>query len=150
MSRSLLFPLIALSLSACTGSTFYHSYKPLPKEGWERHDTVCFDLPKAGQDIDGTLIIGLRTAAHTPMQDIVLAVEQCFDAPPDYVCDTVRYPLTDDEGYALAKGVNHHQYEDRQLPLQMKKGQSGSVRIRHLMTHELMTGITEVGIRKER
>ena len=147
MSRTLSCSLIALSLAACTGGTVLHSYKPLPREGWDRCDTVRFDLPEAERDIDGTLFIGLRTTANIHYQDVVLAVEQHLDAPFAYRCDTVRYPLADAEGFALSPGVNHHQYESQQVPFHLQKGQSGSVRIRHLMRHEVVPGITEVGIK---
>ena len=147
MRHSLLFPLSGLSLAACTGGTLFHSYKPLPAEGWDRRDTVCFDLPKAETDIDGTLFIGLRTAANISYQDVVIAVEQHFETPSSYRCDTVRYPLADAEGFALSPGVNHHQYETQHLPIHLQKGQSGSVSIHHLMRHETLPDITEVGIR---
>ena len=139
---------LTFSLAACNNSgTLFHSYKPLSAEGWDRRDTVRFDLTEAETDIDGTLFIGLRTKANINMRDIVLAVEQCLKTPYTYRCDTIRYPLTDAEGFALAKGVNHYQYETQQLPIHLQKGQSGSVRIHHLMRHEVIPNITEVGIR---
>lgn len=147
MRRTFLLPLIGLTLAACTDDTLLHSYKPLSKEGWDRHDTIRFDLPKADTDIDGTLFIGLRTTANISYQDIVLAVEQHLEKPFAYQCDTIRYPLTDTEGNALKEGVNHHQYETQHLPLHMQKGQSGSISIHHLMRHEVILGITELGIK---
>ena len=147
MRRSLLFPLIGLTLAACTGGTVFHSYRPLPKEGWDRSDTICFDLPKAEKDIDGTLFIGIRTAANIGYRDVVLAVEQDFASPMVYRCDTIRYPLADAEGFALSPGVNYHQYESQHLPFHLQKGQSGSIRIRHLMMHEVIPNITELGIK---
>ena len=105
------------------------------------------DLPKAERDIDGTLFVGLRTAANLRYRDVVLAVEQRLTSPLFYRCDTVRYLLTDDEGFALSPGVNHHQYESQHVPFHLQKGQSGSVRIRHLMRHEVIPDITELGIR---
>ena len=147
MSRALVCSLIALSLSACTGGTVFHRYKPLPPEGWDRRDTMQFDLPKAERDIDGTLFVGLRTTANLRYRDVVLAVEQRLTSPLFYRCDTVRYLLTDDEGFALSPGVNHHQYESQHVPFHLQKGQSGSVRIRHLMRHEVIPDITELGIR---
>ena len=125
----------------------YHSYKPLPVEGWERRDTVCFDLPKAAEDINGTLTIGLRTIAHVGIQDIVIAVEQCNEKAELCRCDTIRYPLNDASGDALTPGVNHHQYETQHVPIKMIKGQGGGVRLHHLMMPETMYGITEIGIR---
>ena len=134
-------------LAACIGGTCFHSYKPLPAEGWERRDTICFDLPQADQDYNGTLTIGLRTKAYIDMQDIVLAVEQLNDSAEVCRRDTIRYPLTNTKGDALAKGVNHHQYETEQLPISMKKGQGGSVRIHHLMRNETVQGFTALGIK---
>ena len=125
----------------------FHRYKPLPPEGWDRRDTMQFDLPKAERDIDGTLFVGLRTTANLRSRDVVLAVEQRLTSPLFYRCDTVRYLLTDDEGFALSPGVNHHQYESQHVPFHLQKGQSGSVRIRHLMRHEVIPDITELGIR---
>lgn len=145
--RNLWFAL-SLFIAACNNSgTLLHSYKPLSAEGWDRRDTICFDLPKAEADIDGTLFIGLRTRANIGIQDIVLAVEQRNDSTGFYRKDTLRYPLTDAEGFALTGGVNLHQYETQHLPFRMKKGQSCSVRIHHLMRSEVVNGITEVGIR---
>ena len=134
-------------LLSCINGTMSHSYKPLPAEGWERRDTVCFDLPQTAEDFNGTLTIGLRTIAHVGMQDIVLAVDQLSEASELCRRDTVRYPLTNAEGDALMPGVNHHQYETQQLPISMKKGHGGTIRIHHLMTPETMYGITELGIR---
>lgn len=147
MCRSLLLPLISLFLSSCTGNTFYHRYQSLPAEGWDRRDTVCFEVPEADGDIDGLLFIGLRTVAHVGKQNVVLAVEQCDGDGAVCSCDTVRYPLTDTDGNALGRGVNARQYETQHLPFRLRKGKSARVRIRHLMTHEVVTGITEVGVR---
>ena len=99
MSRVLFIPLIGLLCAACTDGTVLHCYKPLPREGWDRRDTVCFSLPKTESDLDGSLIVGLRTAAHVDFQDIVLAVECCDEETGLCRCDTVRYPLTDAEGF---------------------------------------------------
>lgn len=134
-------------ITACIGGTYFHSYKPLPTGGWERRDTICFDLPQSPQDFHGTLTIGLRTKAYVDMQDIVLSVEQLNDSAEVCRRDTIRYPLTNTQGDALAKGVNHHQYETEQLPISMKKGQGGSVRIHHLMRNETVQGFTELGIK---
>ena len=149
MCRSLFFLLIGLFLSSCTGNTLYHSYKPLPADGWDRRDTVCFDVPQQAENIRGTLFVGLRTVAHIGIQDVALAVEQCDGAGIVSRCDTLRYPLTDAEGNALTSGVNNHQYETKQLPFLMRKGKGAHVRIHHLMTPETISGITELGIRVE-
>ena len=142
-----LYLLISPIILSCTGGTMFHSYKPLPKECWERCDTVCFNLPQQTEDISGTLTVGLRTKANISIQDIVLAVEQRTEDAEVLRCDTVRCPLTNSEGNALTGGVNLHQYETKQLPLRLRKGQRGTICIHHLMSREEISGITEVGIK---
>ena len=149
VANSSLFILHSSFFIACTENTFFHSYKSLPAEGWERRDTICFDVPQQAEDIDGTLTIGLRTKANIGIQDVAIAVEQRLQAPAAYRCDTVRYPLTDAEGTALTGGINIHQYETQHLPLHLQKGQQGTIRIHHLMRRELIPGITDIGIRVE-
>ena len=144
-----LYLLLSPIILSCTGSTVFHSYKPLPAEGWDRRDTVCFDVPQQAEDIRGTLFVGLRTVAHIGIQDVALAVEQCDGAGIVSRCDTLRYPLTDAEGNALTSGINNHQYETQQLPFLMRKGKGAHVRIHHLMTPETISGITGLGIRVE-
>ena len=145
--RQALWFALGLSIVACNDDTLLHSYKPLPVEGWNRCDTISFNLPKTEKNINGTLTIGLRTKANIGIRDVVLAVEQCNENAYVCRCDTLQYPLTDSEGYALSKGVNCHQYETMQLPIHIQEGQNGSIRIHHLMTNEVLTGITEVGIK---
>ena len=118
MRRALCFSM-GLFLAACNESTLMHSYKPLPLEGWDRRDTIRFDLPQVQKDI-----------SLPPIKPL----SPC---------------LTDAEGYTLARGVNTHQYETQQLPFHLKKGKQGAVRIHHLMANETLTGITEVGIKIE-
>ncbi|MBP5393529.1 MAG: gliding motility lipoprotein GldH [Bacteroidaceae bacterium] len=148
MRRALWFSM-GLFLAACNKSTLLHSYKPLPLEGWDRRDTICFDLPQVQKDIDATLYIGLRTKAYIGIQNVALAVELTDETAGICLCDTVHYPLTDAEGYTLTRGVNTHQYETQQLPFYLKKGEQGTIRIHHLMANETLTGITEVGIKIE-
>ena len=150
MYRVLFVPLIGLLCAACTDGTVFHSYKSLPREGWERRDTVVFRIPEPAEDIDGTLTIGLRMTAPVALQDVVLAVEQADEAGKVCRCDTIRYPLSDAEGDALGQGVNAIQYETQHLPFRLRKGQATTLRLRHLMTRETIPGITELGIKVDR
>lgn len=142
--------LIGLLLSSCTGNTLYHHFQSLPAEGWERSDTVCFDVPKAEEDMEGTLFVAFRTTAYPGIREVVLAVEQCGEDAAVFRCDTIRCTLADDEGNATVQGVNYHQYEDWPLPFSLQKDKSQSIRIHHLMRSEVISGISEVGIRIEK
>ena len=137
-------------LTACTGHTVAHCYKPLPAAGWEREDTVCFDVPQVEEEVSGTLFIGLRTVAYVGEQEVVLAVEQCSEAMEVLRRDTIHYPLCDADGNALEGGINYHQYESQYLPICFGGGRSATIRIHHMMRRKVVRGITDVGIRIEK
>ena len=139
-----------LTVLSCTDSTLLHRYKALPTEGWDRSDSVSFFLPETVIRSGKTLTIGLRTKAQTSLRSVVLAVDWCSATSGITFTDTIFYPLSDAEGYALMPGVNHHQYETQRLPLRLSRDGEGTVSIRHLMRNDVVVGITEVGVRVDR
>ena len=137
----------ALALAGCTGSTLYHRYQPLPDTGWERRDTIWFDLPIAEGSLDATLSIGLRWTGDIPLEEVVIGIEQQWESSCTHHSDTIRFRLTDSEGNAVGTGINIHQSEASGAHLLLKEGLQGRIGIHHLMTREPIPGITEIGIR---
>lgn len=91
-------------------------------------------------------MIGLRVTNNFPYESLILEVEQNYQHPIGHRIDTIRYPLTDKSGDFTEKGINYFQYETQGVPLDLKKGQAGEIRIRHLMHREELSGIMDVGI----
>ena len=124
-----------------------HSYQPLEGNFWDRADTIVFNLPALTTEDDCSVLIGLRVTNSYPYEWLMLEVEQNYQNPVGHRVDTIKYQLTDDSGDFTAKGINYFQYESRSLPLDLKKGQTGELRIRHLMRRETLSGIMDVGVR---
>jgi len=141
-----LFLVAVLLLACCDRSTLMHSYQPLKDNCWDRTDTVTFTLPALLQDNNYNVLIGLRLTNNFPYEQLVLQVEQDFQHPTVYRLDTIYYRLTDPSGEFAEKGVNYFQYETESLSVYLKKGQTGEIRIRHLMQKEELHGIMDVGI----
>jgi len=135
-----------LLLAGCDKGTLLHSYQPLKDNCWERRDTITFALPVLTQDDNCSVLIGLRVNNQFPYQELVLQVEQCFQHPTLHQIDTIYYRLTDQGGEFTEEGVNFFQFETQGLHLDLKEGQTGEIRIRHLMNKEEIPGITDVGI----
>jgi gliding motility-associated lipoprotein GldH len=91
--------------------------------------------------------IGLRVTNNYPYEGLVLEVEQKFQHPYSHRADTIKYMLTDESGDFTENGINYYQYESQSIPLDLKKGQTGEIRIRHLMHREVLPGIMDVGVR---
>lgn len=127
-----------------------HSYLPLPEDSWNRTDTLQFILPVLATDDNCSVQIGLRVTNNFPYEELFLEVEQKCQNPYSHRVDTIKFKLTDESGDFTENGINYFQYESQSLPLDLKKGQTGEIRIRHLMHREVLPGIMDVGIRVSR
>lgn len=133
-------------LIGCDRSTMMHTYQPLKDNCWDRTDTVAFKLSPLNIEDGCRMLIGLRVTNKFPYELLIMEVEQEYQHPIAQRLDTIYYRLTDQSGDFTEKGINYFQYETQQLPLDLKKGQTGEIRIRHLMHREVLSGITDVGI----
>ena len=145
-----LFLLSILLLASCDWNTLMHSYQPLPEKSWDRTDTLQFKLPVLATDESCCVQIGLRVTNNFPYEGLILEVEQVCQNPYSHRVDTISYKLTDESGDFTENGINYYQYESQRIPMDLKKGQTGEIRIRHLMHREVLPGIMDVGVRVSR
>ena len=139
-----LLPFLCL---ACNRPALVHSYLPVSEEGWRRTDTLVFPLPPSPTETRYSLCIGLRLHNRFPYREVWLAVEHRMEGENDWTRDTLCLPLSDDEGHLVGQGINLLQYEIPAGSLHMPAEQAGELRIHHLMRHETLPHIMEVGIK---
>jgi gliding motility-associated lipoprotein GldH len=92
------------------------------------------------------MLVGLRVTDHFPYEMLILEVEQSYQNPVSHRLDTLYYRLANEDGDFIEKGINYFQYETQGVTLDLKKGQTGRIKIRHLMHREVLPGIMDVGI----
>lgn len=135
------------SLPGCDESIFYHASRLLPDNEWHRKDTLCFYLDTLSKDYKHLIPqIGIRTTDQYPYRSIWMAVEGQFARPDTAFCDTIECILTDSVNRPTGEGIHLYQHLMPLTPLSLKKGQSGQIRIRHLMIRETLPGIHDAGI----
>ena len=143
---ALLAAMLLLVLSACNRKLVYDRYLSTPISGWEKNDTLSYDIrPVSGTDTYD-MWLGLRTSEAYPFTAITLIVEQHIYPKDTIVNDTVNCKLTDRHGNASGTGVNFHQYRFPVTELQLQDGESIHIRVRHDMKREILPGISDVGI----
>ena len=143
---ALLAAMLLLVLSACNRKLVYDRYLATPISGWEKNDTLSYDIrPVSGTDTYD-MWLGLRTSEAYPFTAITLIVEQHIYPKDTIVNDTVNCKLTDRHGNASGTGVNFHQYRFPVTELQLQDGDSIHIRVRHDMKREILPGISDVGI----
>ena len=133
-------------LAACNGKLVYDKYANTPLSGWEKNDTLSFEVSPVNTTDIYSAELGLRINDSYPFTSLTLIVEQHF-FPDDVIkTDTVRCQLSDRLGNAVGKGVSYHQYQFHISSTQLNAGDSIHIRVRHDMKREILPGISDVGI----
>lgn len=137
---------ILLSLTGCNEHVIYHSYRHVPEQGWNSRDTFTFDIDTVRTAATYQFALGLRSTNSYPYTVIWLAVEREFSHPDTLHRDTVKCQLMDSVTHRMGKGIYMYQYDVPLPPMTLHRGQTGQVRIIHLMQREVLPGIHDVGV----
>ena len=140
----------ALALAACGGSTVYDKYRPARIDGWEKNDTLVYDVPPLAAAGQYRQEIGVRISGAYPFTSLSLFVEQIVEPGHRRRVDTLTCRLYDDKGNILGRGVGSYQYDFILADVSLHKGDSLHVIIRHVMKREILPGISDIGFRIKR
>lgn len=148
-------PLLALAvlvitLGACRGDVVYDTYDHTMLVGWDKADTLCFNIPPMKTQGLYRQEVGLRVNGSFPFTGITLVVDQTVEPGHRLYSDTLRCKLTDNRGNTLGHGVSYYQFDFPVSDLHLEAGDSLHIDIRHIMKREILPGVADVGIRLSR
>lgn len=134
---------------SCATDTVYYSYAHTPVAGWEKNDTLTFNIP--GMAASGTYSqqVGLRMTSAFPFTSISLIVEQRIMPRGKVLTDTIKCPITDIRGNFLGDGISSFQYMFPLREVTLNKKDSIHVSIRHNMKREILPGVSDIGLKME-
>lgn len=143
---------VVLTVSGCNRKTVYHHYEHTPNVGWEKIDTLFFDIPPVSRSAVLQEEIGLRISQRYPFLRLSLIVQQ--EVIPDAQSgkrrfvrtDTLNCSLYDEDGTAKGKGIGYYQYSFYLTDLSVSEKDSLHIAVRHNMRREILQGIVDVGI----
>ncbi|MBQ7514614.1 MAG: gliding motility lipoprotein GldH [Prevotella sp.] len=141
---------MALIVTACDHATVYHHYEHTPAAGWEKNDTLVFDIPPLADTGTYQQEVGLRITNGFPFMSIHLIIEQTNLTTHEQRSDTLKCSLINEQGVPQGDGVSQYQYL---FPLNTQHFDTGTplrITLRHDMKREILPGITDVGIRLSR
>lgn len=144
--RQVLSVCLITLFSSCDPSTAHHSFQHITDNAWNRRDTVCFTLDSLPANAAYTFLIELRTNPSYPYQSLWLAVCREMNNPALLICDTIECVLNGRQENRTAPGIHSHTRSFSLTPLQLYQGQTGSIRVVHLMRRETLPGICDVGL----
>lgn len=142
-----------LSISSCKESLVYDSYSHTPIAGWEKNDTLSFEIPPLAASGNYQEMLGLRITGGYPFMGLTLIVEQTIY--PDEKrksekiekTDTIQCNLLDQNGATRGQGISYYQYNFPINIYLMNEKDSIHVTIRHDMKREILPGISDIGFK---
>ncbi|HBN46811.1 MAG TPA: gliding motility lipoprotein GldH [Prevotella sp.] len=135
---------------ACTGNKVYDHYNHTPIGGWEKIDTLKFDVSPLKKSGLYATSMGLRINNAFPFISMTLIVEQTVLPANKTVIDTINCPLVDKNGRVKGKGVGFYQYHFPVSLMTLHENDSLHITVRHDMKREILPGVSDVGIELER
>jgi gliding motility-associated lipoprotein GldH len=138
-----------MGIVSCDRKTVYFQYHHAPVAGWEKNDTITFDVPplSAGNYRED---LGVRIDDSFPFMGICFVIKQTF-LPSGYVhSDTVNCNLISEDGVKKGYGISYAQYQFHINTLKVQEGDSLHICVRHNMKREIMPGVVDIGIRLEK
>ena len=141
---------VATTFVSCNRKTVYDRYGHTPITGWEKNDTLSFHISPMEQDGEYAEELGLRINGAYPFMSLWLVVEQRIYPRNVTLRDTVICRLADSMGNIQGHGISYYQYKIPVIELQLAKGDSIDVFIRHNMKREILPGISDVGLKLTR
>jgi len=154
MRKSRLFGIVlvfaaVLGLGSCDRKTAYYHYEHTPLAGWEKSDVLTFDVAPLGAG-SYKEEVGVRIDDSFPFMSLSLVVRQTY-LPSGYVhSDTVVCNLIDKRGFVKGTGISYYQYLFHINTIRLKDEDSLHITVKHNMKREVMSGISDIGIRLER
>lgn len=153
-----LFILIGISaaVSSCSNTLVYDQYTHTPIAGWEKNDTLSFEIAPIVNKGYYKEELGLRITGAYPFMGLTLIIDQTIF--PDKAkgqekiekVDTVQCHLIDQNGRTTGQGISYYQYNCPINIYQLEEGDSVHVAVRHDMKREILPGISDIGLKVQR
>lgn len=138
---------VAMALCSCNSDVVYDKYNHTQLTGWEKNDTLAFDVPPMKESGRYRLELGLRTSTSFPFTGLSLVVDRTVEPGHMLYTDTVNCRLADDKGNVLGRGVSCFQYSFIVSDIDLRRGDSLHICVRHIMKREIMPGISDIGLK---
>lgn|SRR5574344_86281 len=137
---------IALAYGSCDNKTVYDEYRHTPIAGWEKNDSLLFDIQPLAEGGVYEESIGLRTNSAYPFRDLCIIIEHQLLSSRQTLTDTLKCLLVEQDGTIKGNGISSYQYKFRAGKMVFKKGERLHICIRHNMKREILPGISDIGI----
>lgn len=143
---ALLSILPGIVLTSCRQDVAYNTFRHASSAGWERIDTLVYNVSPLARGGVYDLWLALRTYPAYPYRSLALIVETQTTVSHQHIRDTVYCELVRENGENVGNGIGILQYNYKVNELQLQQSDSLRITVRHDMKREILPGISDVGI----
>lgn len=138
--------LTGLLLCACSRQATYSRFQHVSETGWEKVDTLQFDVPPIAED--GTYHEALHLRINNTFPFLALTIEITQTILPEGRQEryTRNCQLIDQKGNIKGAGVSLFQYTFPLNNIQLNQGDSLHISVIHCMRREILPGMADIGI----
>lgn len=142
--------LTLMVLCGCQRQVAYHAFHHVYEPGWDKTDTLHYDVKPLEADGNYRLDTELRTDKNYPFQQLMVEVEQTVYPSKETFHNVISCELISEKGVISGDGISYFQYQFHVRDLSLHQGDSIHISLTHNMKREIMPGITDVGVRLSR
>lgn len=141
----------ACLMVACNDSIVYHSYQPIPTEGWGKSDTLLFNVPLSDSLTNLHLYAEVRNRSDYDYQNLYLFISQNLEDSTSWKTDTLEFVLANKDG--KWNGTGWGSLFQSAIPIGSaitRHAGTFTFKVVHGMKDGKLTGINDIGIRIEK
>ena len=138
--------IMTVMMVACEDVTYYH-FNHTPLYGWEKNDTLVYDIPPLKEPGKYREYISMRISESYPFKSVFLIIEQYTYPGKRVTRDTLSYNLVNAKGERTGNGISYYQYNYLLREKDFRRGDSLHITIRHDMKREILPGINDIGFK---
>lgn len=139
--------LMLAMLCGCQQQVAYHQFRHIFEPGWDKTDTLHFDISPLKSGGHYRLDAELRTNKDYPFQQLTIQIDQTIYPSQERFHDVIDCDLISEEGGIEGDGISFFQYQFSIRDLSLHQGDSIHVSLTHNMKREIMPGVADVGLR---
>jgi len=135
------------TLASCDRRIVFDHYEHTPIVGWEKNDTLSFNVRPMAVAGVYRQELGLRITGQYPFRSLRLVVRQEIWPEGRIAHDTIDCQLINERGTATGQGIAFYQYNMPVSDIRLREGDSLHICIGHDMKREILPGISDVGLK---
>lgn len=139
--------LVLFMLCGCQQQVTYHAFWHIYEPGWDKTDTLYFDISPVPKDGNYRLDAELRTDKDYPFQQLTIQIEQTVYPSKECFHNKIDCNLISETGVIKGDGISYFQYQFYVRGLNLHQGDSVHISLTHNMKREIMPGISDVGVK---